>query len=855
MGHFKVFVLCLIMVLISGLMGVPLNSFGQESESMNVRMDPQWVKTYEAGGFSWAYDIVADKDGNTYSTGYFQRNLKISAGKWIEPKSVCHSSCPDTYFLMKHDAEGNFLWIRYGIGRSRPARLALDKHGDVWVAGNDYGSETGFTTSDGPEIRLKKEVSASTGAFALRYNPDGDLLNAFMIPGGENFDVNDLTIDQAGNFIVAGSYQFRNHEKKYEVRRSFLLMKFKPDFSLVWELRGDTIGQSNLQGVCVDRQGNVFATGGYNHQFRLSNKTLKTSGHDAIAIAFKISPKGKMLWIRDSLGSFTRGAGRGIVCDEHGDVFLMTNTPYSINLISKFHRNGSLIWSHTVKGKSSNYFEKLLIDRNGNLYLCGFGYGTSFSTTEGESLTYRSVGGTDPFIVCYNSQGELQWLRAFGGKGTDYLKAIAISEGKLHAFGWFGGAMSFRDTVLSSGSGYVFWQAKFDLGLMSRMDLSPPVPAVVTAVPDTVFDMQNCTCARKHEARTTVFFPSMESLLSYDQFRQLTLWRSTAPEYSFRSLFYRNFQFSTGHQSGFYSLIAIGFRKPITFEHPNRSFAINLTPCTHNLHRYEVPLTVFIEHRTSFSESDDEDETAEQSTEIVERTIDLRANFSARYIGIELSHDLIRPWNKRTGLPVTDSTGLQIPYTVLVETPRGFTFASNAGLRIETGSVCAPLAEITHTGCLFSFSTLELVTEATTAPLFNYPDYPFFNIDQRWRYTDASYPDHDAAKYDTLLTRFTGLFISEAHFEIPVRDQMVQGVGQNILLNNHFVSGIILLPGKVQDELFPGGPLSVALKTEAGSLTVTLQELAAIFYGMGFQDILIHPGKEDIVVQFRKMKR
>jgi hypothetical protein len=639
-----------------GLMTLPLILLAQAPESDHVRIDPEWVKTYEAGGFSWAYDILADEYGNTYSTGYFKRNLHLGDGMLLQPSNRNY----DTYFLMKHDALGNLLWVRYGNGNSRPARLAFDLYGDVWVVGNDYGTSTAFTTSNESVMTLEKEPASSTGAFALRYNPRGDLLNAFMIPGGENFDVNDLFIDHKGNFLVAGSYQFRNYERRAEVRRSYLLMKFNPDFSPAWELRGDTIGQSNLQGVVVDLKGNIVATGNYTNHLRLGRKTLSNADYNAIAFAVKLKPKGRLTWVLDSLGSYRTGSGKSIVCDSRGDIYLMTNSSYSLNLISKINRNGSIVWSHTIRGRASNYFERLLIDDEDRLYLCGQGYGTTFGTTEGNTLTYKTVGGTDPFIACYNTNGALLWLRAAGGKGTDYLKSIALSSGKLYAFGWFGGTMIFRDTLLKSRSGYVFYQARFDIGLMSRMDIV--APSIQTVVPpDTLFDLQNCTCTRRPEERTSVpFFNNMESMFSYEQFSQITSWRSPHFNDSFRSLFYKNFQFSTSYRSGFYSLTVIGFRKPITFEHPAGTYRINFTPCTHNLHRYELPLTVSVERRSSQGNSETDPEELGHSA---------RAFFDTKHIGIEFNPVLIRPWNRTTQLPVTDSTGLQIPYTMLIWTP------------------------------------------------------------------------------------------------------------------------------------------------------------------------------------------
>jgi hypothetical protein len=830
-----------LMVFWFGLMTSPPILLAQAPESENVRMDPEWVKTYAAGGFSWAYDVLADEYGNLYSTGYFKRNLQLGDGKWLEPLNSGY----DTHFLMKHDAQGNLLWVRYGNGNSRPARLSFDLYGDVWVVGNDYGPSTAFTTSNESVMTLKKDPASSTGAFALRYNHQGDLLNAFMIPGGENFDVNDLFIDHKGNFLVAGSYQFRNYERRAEVRRSYLLMKFNPDFSPAWELRGDTIGQSNLQGVTADEKGNVFVTGGYNSQIRLAKRTLKANGSDAIAFVVKTNRKGRIEWVLDSLGTFRVGSGKNIVCDSRGDVCLMTSTSYSVNLISKINRNGSIVWSHTIRGRSSNYFERLVIDDEDRFYLCGQGYGTTFGSTDGNTLAYQSVGGTDPFIACYNTNGALLWLRAAGGKGTDYLKSIALANGKLYAFGWFGREMRFRDTLLKARSGYVFWQARFDIGLMSRLDIVAP-SALAVVPPDTTFDMQNCTCTRRPVERKAVFYNAMEDMVSYEQFKQITNWRSPHFTDSFRSLFYKNFQFSTSHRSGFYSLTAIGFRNPITFEHPAGSYRINFTPCTHNLNRHELPLTVNLEWRTSHGDSESDPEVQEFSA---------RAIFDTKHIGIEFNPYLIRPWNRATHLPATDSTGLQIPYSMLAWTPKGFSYATDDGLHIQTGKVCAPTAEITNTGWLMEIQNMTLVAEpAKQRRLYYFSDYPFFYKDQRWRFTDFATLNHGADNYDTLLTQFTGAFIDEARLEIPIRHQYVPGHGSKILLNNHFIAGMVRFPMEGADAGYPGGPLFITLTSGDIPITLSIQELESLFFSMGFQEILIQIEEKHLVVQFLKKR-
>ena len=204
---------------------------------------------------------------------------------------------------------------------------------------------------------------------------------------------------------------------------------------------------------------------------------------------------------------------------------------------------------------------------------------------------------------------------------------------------------------------------------------------------------------------------------------------------------------------------------------------------------------------------------------------------------------------------MTDSTGTQIPYSILSETPKGFSYTNDDGLRIQTKTLCAPTAEITRTGWLIDVNEMTLIAEPDSRQtLFQYSDYPFFHKDPNWRITDKSTLNHASSQYDTLLTRFTGVYIAEARLDIPIRYQYFQGNGSNILINNHFICGTLRLPMEEANAGYSGGALYINLKSGGQIVTLSLQELESIFFGFGFQDVLMQLEEDHVVVQFMKKK-
>jgi len=435
----------------------------KDIESNNIRIDPEWAVTHEAGEFAWASDIAIDKQGNIYATGFFQKSLK--AGKDdFNPGTTCYTRCPDTYMLMKHDAKGNLAWVRYGIGSARPCKVMVDDKGFIYTVGNVYDKELYFTSSDTTKTKLKRP-NDSSGIFICQYDADGKLIRTKFISESISETPNDFVIDSRDNVYIAGNYDFIDRVHRPQSRKGYLLLKLDANWDVLWKQMADTIGLSAITALCLDQSNNLYVTGNYNYSLDLGVLKLKRRNNPPFqnypnTFVAKFNDTGQCAWVIDSLETSTLGMGKNMVCDKKGFLYIASNTGQSKVFFSKLDKDGKLLWHRTIQGNNAIDNMDMLIDGN-HIYLCGEGYGAVFGSSGPQLFSFKSKGSRDFYLAKYNTKGECLWLKAGGGKGTDNCKSIALYKKALVAYGWFGQEMIFKDSIITSKSDYTFWLAKF----------------------------------------------------------------------------------------------------------------------------------------------------------------------------------------------------------------------------------------------------------------------------------------------------------------------------------------------------------------------------------------------------------
>jgi uncharacterized delta-60 repeat protein len=197
--------------------------------------DSAWARLYEGPGhgpFS-ASSVALDDSGNVLVTGRSESQLFIN-----------------DYSTVKYTPAGDTVWVRTysgpGYGSSPPNSLAVDKEGNVYVAGYSQNSSTSFDCT------------------TTKYSPGGDTvwMRHYMRNGAcQAF----LTVDSAGNAYVTISPGYSD--------QNVTTIKYAPSGIEEWVASYPLVG--SCVGVQIDDAGNVYVAGN------------STTGDDALYTVIK----------------------------------------------------------------------------------------------------------------------------------------------------------------------------------------------------------------------------------------------------------------------------------------------------------------------------------------------------------------------------------------------------------------------------------------------------------------------------------------------------------------------------------------------------------------------------------------
>lgn len=107
--------------------------------------------------------------------------------------------------------------------------------------------------------------------------------------------------------------------------------------------------------------------------------------------------------------------------------------------ILKLNTNGEFIWAKSFGGKYSETCNSINIDRSGNILTTGSYKGKVDFDPNSDSFFSTSINSSsDVFIQKLNRNGELVWVKSFGGTGIEDGKSIDTdSFGNIYSTGYF----------------------------------------------------------------------------------------------------------------------------------------------------------------------------------------------------------------------------------------------------------------------------------------------------------------------------------------------------------------------------------------------------------------------------------
>ncbi len=333
-----------------------------------------WARTWGGSTADKGLSVAVDGSGNVYVTGWFHHTVDFDPGSGVDNHT---SNGWLDVFLSVFDPSGAFKWARTWGGSDywdEGYSVAVDGSGNVYVTGV-FGGTVDFDPGSGVDSYSSNGYS---DVFLSKFDPSGAFIWA-RTWGGSDQDVGrGVAVDGSSNVYVTGEFLgtvdfdpasgVDNHTSNgyYEI----FLSKLDSSGAFEWARTWGGSHDDWSYGVAVDGSGNVYVTGYFQ-------------------------------WTVD----FDPGSG----VDNHA-----SNGEFDV-FLSKFDSSGAFKWARTWGGSEWDYGRGVAVDGSGDVYVTGYFAGTvDFDPGSGVD-DHTSNGSSDVFLSKFDSSGEFEWARTWGG--------------------------------------------------------------------------------------------------------------------------------------------------------------------------------------------------------------------------------------------------------------------------------------------------------------------------------------------------------------------------------------------------------------------------------------------------------
>ncbi len=352
-----------------------------------------WARTWSAS----CRGISIDGNDDLYVTGYYWDMVDFDPG----PNTVERTGSGS--FLSKFDSEGSFLWVRtWGFeGYSGGFDITTNRTEQIFVLGKFTGD---IDFDPGVEADIHSSgPSGRTWVYVSSFDQDGNFywaqtFGGWHLPWGDATETIQIACDFTdGIYITGGFGQWEDDEGDYET----ITIDFNPEegvenrtcakggdtFLLALTNDGDYRWVNTWpgagSGVCVDEDGNIYVTGEF------AGRVDFDPGSGTVEHATERQESQYGSW-------YPSGA-----------------------YLSKFDSIGNFQWATTWAGTDGFCAgTALAVDLNGNIYVTGeFNSEVDFDPRSSIDII-TAEDYMDVFLSKFDSNGEYQWVRSWGGTGV-----------------------------------------------------------------------------------------------------------------------------------------------------------------------------------------------------------------------------------------------------------------------------------------------------------------------------------------------------------------------------------------------------------------------------------------------------
>lgn len=543
----------------------------QYDRTQKLTIDPELVFSSYSGSYAnnWGNTATYDSQGNLYTGGIaFEPGFPINSSTGAEFPQEYHLGIYDGEYyngssdvvIMKFSQDGKKrLYSTYlgGSYQETPHSMIVNDIGELIVMGSTSSSNfpvrNGFDAifnggvvfdpfgyaygSDNPADNNPFALyQKGSDIFVVKFSSNGSTLVAGSFLGGSGNDGilemtnplcrnygdqfrGEVNLDLDGNILLAGvssSSDFpvnKGRPYSYGITDG-VAVKLTSDLStILWSTYIGGSSQDAAFGVCTDKEGNVFVTGGTNSQD--FQKVLATSsyGGDGDGFIQKYSSTGNLLSSRYINGTSFYDQSYLIQSDTSGNVYVYGQTKGNIVISSGvyFNKNAcqfiqkysndlsNLIWSTVVGSGNADFVvgpdispTAFLVSDCGTIYLAGWGGGYNNETSYYTPGQRRNVLQRNYYVGGYTYNMPISGIQKAYQSSTDgsdfYIMVLSRDASSLVYATYFGGPDT-KDHVDGGTSRFDKQGNIYECvcACFSKADY-PTTPGVVSRTNNSIYD-------------------------------------------------------------------------------------------------------------------------------------------------------------------------------------------------------------------------------------------------------------------------------------------------------------------------------------------------------------------------------
>jgi len=303
--------------------------------------------------------------------------------------------------------------------------IAIDANGNVYTTGT-FKETVDF--NPGPGIF---ELTADDyNGFVSKVDANGNFVWAIQFGSDQSDEGNSITIDGAGNILVAGTFRGTvdfNPGAGIDELTSFgntdvVVLKLTSAGNFVFAKQLGGIDNDFGKAMRTDASNNIYITGGYSDiaDFNPDESTpyeLTSNGYTDAFIT-KLDVNGNFQWTNSYGGDGADDFDNGefLTIDPFGNIYLaghygQGDSGYSSVFIKKLDSDGTSIWEQEVGANDGAIVYSIQSDASGNIYYSGTLDGTADFNPLGTPV---DLTGPDSYLCKLNSAGQVVWAKTLG---------------------------------------------------------------------------------------------------------------------------------------------------------------------------------------------------------------------------------------------------------------------------------------------------------------------------------------------------------------------------------------------------------------------------------------------------------